>query len=408
MHWPYRQFETARNLRVTPLHGRLEELGACFGEAAGWERANWFAPKGKPARYEYSYGRQNWFDYSSKEHLAVREAAGLFDQTSFAKFRVEGPGAERALQFICANNVAVPAGKVVYTPWLNQRGGIEADLTVTRLAEDAYLVVTAGAAATHHLTWLKSHIPEDARVTVTDVTSAYAVLGLMGPNSRDLLATVTGADLSNEAFPFGTAREIELGYARGLAVRITYVGELGWELYVPTEFALGVFDGLLAAGKDHGLKLAGMHAMDSCRIEKGYRSWGHDISGEDTPFEAGLAFACDLDKTTGFLGQDALLSQQERGVTKRLVQFMLEDSGPLLYHNEPIYRDGEMAGFLTSGNYGHALGAAIGLGYVRNEDGVSRDYVLSGRYEIEVAGERFPARASLRPLYDPKNERIRV
>ncbi|MCZ6558416.1 MAG: FAD-dependent oxidoreductase, partial [SAR324 cluster bacterium] len=314
MHWPYRQFETARNVRLSPLHARLAELGACFGEAAGWERANWFAGDAEPAQYEYSYGRQNWFDFSRQEHMAVREAVGIFDQTSFAKFRVEGREAERALQFICANNVAVPAGKVVYTPWLNTRGGIEADLTVTRLAEDAYLVVTSGAAATQHMTWLKRHIPVNGGVTVTDVTSAYAVLGLMGPHSRHLLAGVSGADLSNDAFPFGTAQEIELGYANVLAIRITYVGELGWELYVPTEFAQGVFAHLLAEGQQYGLRPAGMHAMDSCRIEKGYRSWGHDISGEDTPLEAGLGFACDLEKQPAFLGQDALLSQRERGV----------------------------------------------------------------------------------------------
>ena len=259
-----------------------------------------------------------------------------------------------------------------------------------------------------HLAWLRRNIPDDARVTVTDVTGGYAVLGLMGPNSRALLTEVSGADLSNEAFPFGTAREIEVGYAPVRALRVTYVGELGWEIHVPSEFAVGVFDTLMAKGEAHGLKLAGMHVLDSCRIEKAYRHWGHDICDEDTPLEAGLGFVCRFDKNVPFIGRDALLRQKEAGVKKRLVQFALEDPEPLLYHNEPIYRDGEVVGYLTSGNYGNALGRAIGLGYIRNRDGVDPDFVNAGRYEIEVAGERMPATASLRPMYDPKSERVRL
>jgi 4-methylaminobutanoate oxidase (formaldehyde-forming) len=304
--------------------------------------------------------------------------------------------------------VAVPAGKVVYTQWLNERGGIEADLTVTRLAEDAYQVVTGAAVAGRDFNWLTRNIPEDAHCIATDVTSGSAVLGVMGPNSRALLSKLTDADLSNEAFPFGTAREIDLGMARVRAVRITYVGELGWELYVPSEFAPGVFDAIQAEGDAFGLRLAGMHVLDSCRIEKAFRHWGHDLTDEDTPLEAGLGFACRFDKNVAFIGRDALLRQKETGLKKRLVQFALEDPEPLLYHNEPIYRDGEIVGYTTSGNYGHHLGAAIGLGYVRHPDGVDADFVTSGRYEIEVACERFPARASLRPLYDPKSERVKA
>jgi 4-methylaminobutanoate oxidase (formaldehyde-forming) len=305
--------------------------------------------------------------------------------------------------------MAVPPGKVVYTQWLNERGGIEADLTVTRLAEDSYMVVTAGAAATRDWSWLNRHIPEGASCRVTDITSGLAVLSVMGPNSRDLLSRVSDADLSNEAFPFGTAQEIELGYATLRAVRVTFVGELGWELYVPSEFACHVFDTIMAEGGDFGLKLAGLHVLDSCRIEKAFRHWGHDITDEDTPLEAGLGFAVRLDKNADFIGRDALLRQKEAGkLTKRLVQFALDDPEPLLYHNEPVYRDGEAVGYLTSGNYGHHLGRAIGLGYVNNEEGVTADWVKAGSYEIEVACERFSAQASLRPMYDPKAERVKV
>jgi len=409
MHWPYDQPETGRGVRTSPLHERLAAKGACFGEAAGWERANWFAPDGIEPKYEYSYKRQNWFAHAAAEHKAVREAVGLFDMTSFAKFLVEGADAEAVLQRVCANDMAVPPGKVVYTQWLNERGGIEADLTVTRLAEDSYMVVTAGAAAPRDWAWLKRHIPEGANCRVTDITSGLAVLSVMGPNSRDLLSRVSDADLSNEAFPFGTAQEIELGYATLRAVRVTFVGELGWELYVPSEFACHVFDAIMAEGEDFGLKLAGLHVLDSCRIEKAFRHWGHDITDEDTPLEAGLGFAVRLDKNADFIGRDALLRQKETGkLTKRLVQFALDDPEPLLYHNEPVTRDGEAVGYLTSGNYGHHLGRAVGLGYLNHPDGVTADWVKAGTYEIEVACERFAAQASLRPMYDPKAERVKV
>ncbi len=408
MHWPYRQPETARGVRTSPLYDLLKARGACYGEVAGWERPNWYAPEGVEARYEYAYKRQNWFPYSAEEHRAAREAVALFDQTSFAKFLVEGPDAEAALQRISAGEIAVEPGRIVYTQWLNENGGIEADLTVTRLAEDRFMVVTGGAVAVHDFDWLRRHLPEDARVSLRDVTSAFAVIGVMGPRARALLSTLTEADLSNEAFPFGASREIEVAYAPVRASRVSYVGELGWELYAPSEYARGIAEAILAAGEDFGLRPAGMHAMDSLRIEKAYRHWGHDITGEDTPLEAGLMFACRLDKAVPFIGRDALLRQKETGVTKRLVQFLLEDPEPLLYHNEPIVRDGAIVGYLSSGNYGHTLGAAVGLGYLRNEGGVDADFVSAGRYEIEIAGERVPARASLRPLYDPKSERLRA
>ncbi len=409
MHWPFRQPETARGARRSPLHDRLAARGACFGAVAGWERPNWYAPDGVEPRYEYSYGRQNWFPYWAEEHIAVRRAVGLFDQASFAKFVLAGRDAEAVLQHICAADVAVVPGRVVYTQMLNARGGIEADLTVTRLAADSYFIVTGAAVATHNFDWIARNTPDDARVSLTDVTSAHAVIGLMGPNSRALLARVTDADLSNQAFPFMTAREIEIAYAPVRALRITYVGELGWELYVATEFAVGVYDALVAADGELGLRHAGYHAMDSLRSEKAYRHWGHDITSDDTPLEAGLGFAVAFTKNAPFIGRDALLRQRDEGVRRRLVSFTLDDPEPLLYHDEPIWRDGVMVGRITSGSYGHLLGRAVGMGYVANGgEVVDAAFVTGGSYEIEIARERFPATAHLRPPYDPKSERVRM
>ena len=406
MHYPYRQFETARGTRRSPLHDRLEAAGACHGELAGWERPNWYAPAGVPARYEYSYGRQNWFEYSAAEHRAVRENVGLFDQSSFAKFRLEGRDAARVLNRVCANDVDVGSGRIVYTQWLNERGGIEADLTVTRLAEDSFLIVTAATSEVRDFHWLKAHIPGDAHCVLTNVTSAMGVISLMGPASRALLQSLTPAILANEAFPFATSREIELGYGLVRASRITYVGELGWELYVPSEFTTGVYDEILAAGEAFDLVHAGFHALDSLRIEKAYRHWGHDITDQDSPLEAGLGFAVKFDKPGGFMGREALLRQKANGLAKRLIQFRLQDPRPLLYGNEPIWLGDELAGYVTSGNYGHSLGAAVGLGYVPMS--LLPDFPeLPGRFEIEVAGVRVPAEASIRPMYDPAGKRVR-
>jgi glycine cleavage system T protein len=408
MHWPYRQAESARGVRKSALHDRLAAAGACFGEVAGFERANWFAAPGEQPRYEYGYGRQNWFGASAAEHRAVRETVGLFDQSSFAKFVLKGRDAARVLGRLSANDVDVPAGRIVYTPWLNERGGIEADLTVTREAEDSYLLVTSCATQTRDFGWLSRGIPEDARATAVDVSSAYAVLGLMGPKSRELLQSLTDADLSTAVFPFGTSRIIDLGYARVRASRITYVGELGYELYIPTEFAQSVYDVIVEAGIGFGLRLAGYHALNSLRIEKAYRHWGHDISDEDTPLEAGLAFAVAWEKPGGFIGREALLRQRAGGVRRRLAAFALERDDRLLYHNEPIWRNGELVGKISSGMFGHTVGAPLGLGYVANGgEPVSADWVASGRYEIEVAAERVPARVSLRPFYDPAGERVK-
>ena len=406
-HWPFRQFASARGVRKSALHDRLAAAGACFGEAFGWERPNWYAAAGTRPQYEYSYGRQNWFASSAAEHQAVRAGVAIFDQSSFAKFRLEGADASRVLNQVCANDVAVEPGRIIYTQWLNERGGIEADLTVTRLSESAYLIVTGAETEIKDFNWLRRHIDPTAHCMLTNVTSGMGVLSVMGPRARELLQPLTPHDMSDAAFPFAASRIIELGFALVRASRITYVGELGWELYVPTEFMLGVYDELIEAGAGCGLSHAGYHALNSLRIEKAYRHWGHDITDEDTPLEAGLDFAVKLDKPGGFIGREALLRQKHSGLRKRLLQFKLVSADPLLYHNEPIWQGERIAGCIRSGMYGHSLGAAVGLGYVTAADGGAIEAIGRDDYEIEVAGRRYPAVASLRPLYDPKNERIK-
>ena len=406
--WPNLQPETAREARRSAVHDRLAAAGAYFGSSVGWEYPDWFAPQGVEPKVEYSWGRQNWFEYAAAEHRAAREDVIMMDLTHMSKILVQGRDAEKILNRICANNVAVPVGRIVYTQWLNERGTIEADLTVTRLAPDCYLVVAVDALHRHVERWLELHTPADAHVFVTDVTSAYNILNVHGPKSRELVSRLTSADMSNEAFPYLTMQEIDVGYALVKALRVTYVGELGWELYIPTEFTLHVFDSLVAAGADLGLRHAGFQALNTLRLEKAYRDYGYDMDNTDTPLEAGLGFAVDYDKAGGFIGREALLRHKETGVlTRRLVQFLLEDPEPLLYGGEPIHRDGKLVGHLSSGGYGHTLGGAVGLGYVENEQGVTADFIRSGRYEIEVAGVRYPARASLRPMYDPDGERVR-
>jgi glycine cleavage system aminomethyltransferase T/glycine/D-amino acid oxidase-like deaminating enzyme len=409
MHWPYRQVETARGVRRSPFHDRLVALGACMGEVAGWERPNWFAPEGVEPAYEYSFGRQNWFPYAQAEAEALRDQVVVFDQTSFAKFRVEGRDACRVLDRISANVVDVEPGRIVYTQWLNERGGIEADLTVTRLSETEFMVVTAGASQVRDFAWLKRHIPDEAHCVATDVTSSLAMLSLMGPNSRALLEALSGEDLSNAAFPFGRSRDIEVGYGRARASRISYVGELGWELYIPAEFAAHAFEAVWEAGAAFGLRPAGMHTMNNARVEKAYRHWGHDIGEEDTPVEAGLSFVVGWDKPH-FIGRDALLRQRERNVQpKRMVAIALEDGDglPLMYHEEPIWRDGQIVGATTSGAWGHRTAKSLALGYVHNPDGVTGDWIEAGGWEVEVAWSRIPARVQFAPFYDPKSERMR-
>ena len=404
-HFPYRQMETARGVRRTPFHEHLKNEGAVFGEVAGWERANWFANPGQDAEYKYSWQRQNWFQNSAEEHRAVRENVGMYDMTSFGKIRVEGRDAEAFLNYVCGADVSGPVGKINYTQFLNDRGGIEADVTVTRLSETAYIVVTPAATVPRELSWMRKHV-EDFNVVIVDVTAGEGVLAVMGPNARNLLEKVSPHDWSNDTHPFGTAHEIELGMGLARAHRVTYVGELGWELYMSTDMAAHAFETLREAGRELNLKLCGMHMMDSLRIEKGFRHFGHDITEEDHVLEAGLGFAVKTAKEK-FIGRDAVLAKKESGLEMRMLQFKLTDPEPMLYHNEPIIRDGEIVSYVTSANYGHTLGGAIGMGYVPCK-GEKPDEVLASKYEIEIGGNRVAAEASLRPLYDPKSERVKV
>ncbi len=404
-HFPHRQKATSRGVRRSPLHEHLKARGAVFGETAGWERANWFANESQESEYRYDWKGQNWFQNQRAEHLAIREGVGLYDMSSFGKIRVEGPDAEAFLNHVAGGDMSVPVGKIVYTQFLNKNGGIEADVTVTRMSETAYLVVTPAATTTRDMHWMRMH-RGDHMVVLTDVTAMEAVICVMGPKARDLMQTVSPADWSNAAFPFGTARQVEIGYGLARAHRVTYVGELGWELYVSADQAPHVFETLVEAGADHGLRLCGLHMMDSCRIEKGFRHFGHDITGEDHVLEAGLGFAVKTAKPA-FIGRDAVLTRKDNGLSARMLQFQLQEPEPLLFHAEPIYRDSEVVGYITSGNYGHYLGASIGMGYVPCP-GESADQVLASRYEIEIAGTKVAAVPSLRPLYDPKSERVKV
>jgi glycine cleavage system T protein len=406
MHWPFRQYESARNRRLSPVHDRIDAAGAVFGEVAGWERPNWFAGEGEERNYRYSYGKQNWFAASGRECEAVRNAVGLFDQTSFAKFRVEGRDTVTALNEICANDIDVEPGKAVYTQWCNDQGGIEADLTVTRMSETEYFVVTAAASATRDEAWLRRHC-RDRNVTVTDITTDLAMFGVMGPHSRALLGELTAADLSNEAFPFGTAQDIEVAGHTVRALRLTYVGELGWELYVPWKEAPSLYDAIFEAGDAHGLRHAGYHAMNTLRLEAGYRHWGHDITDQDTPLEAGLGFAVAWDKPS-FVGREALVAQKDLPRTKRLVQFRLEDPDRLVYHDEPIFREGEVVGRTSSGMWSYVEGCCLAMGYLNHSEGVTKEWLDSGSFEIEVATERIPATSSIRSFYDPQSRRVRM
>ncbi len=405
-HYPYRQKTTARGVRRTPFHHHLIEQGAVMGELAGWERANWFANEGQEREYQYSWNRQNWFENSAAEHRAVRENVGMYDMSSFGKIRVEGPDAEKFMNYIGGGDYSVPNGKIVYTQFLNRSGGIEADVTVTRLTETAYLVVTPAATRLADQTWMMRHAGGFS-VVITDVTAGEGVLAVMGPNARALLEKVSPADFSNRTNPFGTAQQIEIGMGLARAHRVTYVGELGWEIYVSSDMAGHVFEALHEAGQDMGLKLCGIHMMDSCRIEKGFRHFGHDITCEDHVVDAGLGFAVKVDKGSDFIGREAVMARKESGPKNRLVQFRLTDPEPLLFHNEPIVRDGEYVGYLSSGNYGHTLGGAIGLGYVPCEGEKPAD-VLASTYEIDVCGVKVQAEASLKPMYDAKSERVKV
>ncbi len=407
--WPHSHPATARNVRRSAVHERLERAGAHFADSSGWENVAYFATPGIAIENKLTYARQDWFEFHAAEHRAVRENVAMFDLSSMSKFLLQGPDAEEVLNFIAGNNVAVPVGRCVYTQFMNVRGGVEADVTVTRMAEDRFLIVAAEAFHRRVERMLRRGVPADKRAYVTDVTSGYTLLSVQGPRSRELLSEVTAADLSNDAFPYFTGREVDLHHARGWALRMSFVGELGWELYIPTEFALGVYDRIIEVGAEFDLAHAGIETLESTRTEAGRRDYGLDMENSDTALEAGLGFAVAFDKPGGFVGREALLAQRESGpLQSRLVQFLLRDPEPLLYGEEPILRDGVAVGYLRSGAYGHTLGGAMGFGYVEHEEGVTADFLRSGDFEILVAGERFPAAASLRPMYDPGNERVRM
>lgn len=408
--WPSEEHRSARPTRRSPLYAHLKAAGACFGEKLGWERPNWFADlaAGEVAQDRYSYQRPGWWDAVRREHQAARKAAVLIDQTSFAKFTLKGPDAASALNWIAAGNVDRAVGSLTYTQMLNDKGGIEADVTVARVARDEFYIVTGTGFATHDFDWISRNIPAGARAELVDVTSGSAVLSLMGPEARDILARVCPDDLTNAGFPFGTARRISVASCPVLALRVTYVGELGWELHMPTDVAVTVYEALMAAGAGLGLVNAGYRAIETLRLEKGYRAWGSDIGPDHTPVEAGLAWACKMKSGVPFLGRDAVAAQLEGGVKKRLAGFTVDSPDVILLGRETIYRDGVRVGWLSSGGFGHTLGKPIGYGYVREAGGVAEDWMKTGRYDLEVASERVPCKIHVTALYDPLNARIKV
>jgi 4-methylaminobutanoate oxidase (formaldehyde-forming) len=406
MAWPFEEHRSGRPCRKSPLYDRLLAKRACFGEKLGWERPNWFATNGMEPEDVYSFGRQNWFDTVGEEHTACRTAAVVIDQTSFAKFILKGPDAEAALSWIAANDVKKPVQSLIYTQMLNDHGGIECDLTAVRMAPDEYYIVTGTGFATHDFNWIARNIPEGMNAQLVDVTSAYSVLSLMGPKARDILKKITRSDISNEGFKFGTAKTIGIAGCPVNALRVTYVGELGWELHLPVEYATTVYDALTKAGAEFGLRDAGYRAIESLRLEKGYRAWGSDIGSDHTPAEAGLAWAVKLGTNIDFKGRKAAETQRETGVKKILACFTA-DPDVVLSGRETIYRNGKRVGWLSSGGFGYTVGKSIGYGYVRSDTVIDRTFVSGGTYELDVATKRVPCAVHLGPLYDPEMDRIK-
>jgi 4-methylaminobutanoate oxidase (formaldehyde-forming) len=407
MYWPNWQMTTARNARLLPYHRELADAGACFGAVAGWERPLVYDSDGQNPTTDYTFGAQAWWPNLKAEARATREGVALYEQTPFCKFILKGNGALHAAQRLCTANMDAKIGRAVYCQMLNDKGGIEADLTVTRLAENEFFIVTSSGSGIHDFDWIERNIADIADAVLVDVTSAYAVLGIMGPKARDLVAELSKADLSNDAFPFGTMQQLDIGYTRVMAVRVSYVGELGYEIYFPTEFAVNVYRAIKAAGQPLGLLHAGLYTQDALRLEKAFKHWGHDIGPEDTPLEAGLGFTCDWEKEIAFIGRDALLKQKAAGLKKRILTFTIERDDILLMHEEPVYRNGEMVGETTSGGYSPTLGKGIAMAAIHNAGGVDDDFINSGSYEIDVAGERISAMPHLRAVYDPGSIRMR-
>jgi 4-methylaminobutanoate oxidase (formaldehyde-forming) len=410
-HYPGKSMQTARNAKLSPLHERLAACGAYFRDVSGWEGPDWYAPPGVEPKIErLSWGRQNWWPYWEAEHRAAREGVILMDMSFMSKFLVQGRDAGRELNQLSAADVDGEAGRITYTQWLNEDGKLEADLTVTKLADERFWVVASDTAHRHVQTRMQRRFAATgAHAFATDVTGAYAQINIQGPRSRELMAMVTDADMSNDAFAFRDAREIAIGFARVLCLRITYLGELGYELYVPVEQAIGVYDRLVAAGEQVGLVHAGLKALASLRMEKGYRDYGHDIDNTDTVLSAGLGFAVALGKPDGFIGRDAVAQQKAGGpLRKRLVQILVTDPEPQMFHAEVVRRDGEPVGYIRAASYGHTVGGAVGLAMVEADEAVTQSWIDAGRWTVEIGAEMYPAIASLRPLFDPKNEKIKI
>ncbi|MER8678266.1 FAD-dependent oxidoreductase [Mesorhizobium sp. M0037] len=407
LHWPHKSPKTARNVRVSPLHDRLAQAGANFGESAGWERVQWFGEPGSQQATHATFGKDDWFRQSGAEHMAARSDVALFDQTSFAHLLVQGRDALALLQRLSTNDVDLPIGRIVYTPWLNERGGMESDVTICRTSDEEFLVVTAAVQHIRDLAWLRDHAKGAGHVTVADVSSGYVTLSVMGPRSRDLLSRVSPADFSDATFPFATARDIEIGYGMALAFRMTFVGELGWELHIPAEQALGIYDAIVAAGYDLKLRHAGYVALNTLRIEAGYRDWGSDVGDEDTPLESGLGFTVAWDKKSDFIGRAALDGQRGQIPRRRLVQLAVLGEAPLMFGTEPVWRDGNLVGYLRSAAFGHTIGCGVGMGYLSAASGVSAQWLKDGKFEVEIAGQRHAAVASLRPFYDAARTRVK-
>ena len=408
-HYPFKSLQTARGAKKSPFYDRLAAQGAYFKDVSGWEGADWYAPEGKEAKVEkHCWGRENWFPYWEAEHKATRENVILMDMSFMSKLMVQGRDAGKALSYISANEVNEKVNQITYTQWLNEHGKLEADLTVSKLNEEKYMVVATDNMHKHAETWLQRHIPPDAHAFVTDMTSAFGQLNIQGPRSRDLMQAITTADMSNESFPFRHIQEIDIGYARVLCIRITYLGELGYELYIPSEQAIHVYDIIAEAGKKFGLKHAGLKALASLRMEKGYRDYGHDIDNTDNPYEAGLGFAINLNKEADFIGKAACIKFKEEGnKTRRLAQVLVKDPEPFLFHAEVVKRNGKAVGYVRSGSYGFTLGGAVGLFMIEAGEPIGKSYIKDAKWEVEIAGKTYPAEVSLRPLYDPKMERIK-
>jgi len=408
MSWPHEEHASGRPILTSLLYQTLKDQGACFGSKNGWERPNWFAPEGMEPKDVYSYGRQNWFDVVGGEHRAARESAVVFDQSSFAKFVVKGADAEKALSWVCANDVAKPVGSLIYTQLLNDKGGIECDVTVGRVADDEYYIVSGTGFRTHDFSWLERNLPQGLDVQLIDITEDWTTLSLMGPNARSILSKITDADLSNDAFPFGSLQSITIAGHDVRALRVTFIGELGWELHMPRAAGANVYQAMMAAGSDLGIRNAGYRAIDSLRLEKGYRVWSSDLTPDHTPFEAGLGWAVKLNSSMAFKGREALEKLKPQALKKRLVCFTIKDPAVILMGRESIYRNGQLVGYLSSGGWGYTIEANIGYGYVRNAQGVDVDYLKAGQYELEIACERVACEIHLGPLYDPSMARVKA